>query len=104
MDDPNVKLKFLDQLINQLEISSEKSLLDMESSGLHFVHGAFQNGHKNVKWDVSTALQRFCKWFHESSAKRADYKKTNYNSVFPMKFCTARCVENVNLVQSFGYL
>ena len=56
MDGPNVNLKFLDQLINQLEIQSEKSLLDMGSCGLHVVHGAFQNGHKNAKWNVNTAL------------------------------------------------
>ena len=49
MDGPNFNLKFLDQLINQSEIQSEKSLLDMGSSGLHVVHGAFQNGHKNAK-------------------------------------------------------
>ena len=51
MDGPNVNLKFLDQLINELEIQSEKSLLDMGSCGLHVVHG-----HKNIKWNVNTAL------------------------------------------------
>ena len=56
MDGPNVNLKFLDQLINQLEIQSEKSMLDMGSRALHVVHGAFQNGHKNAKWNVNTAL------------------------------------------------
>ena len=56
MDDPNLNLKFLDQFINQLEIQSEKSLLDMGSCDLHVVHGAFQNGHKNTKWNVNTAL------------------------------------------------
>ena len=56
MDDPNLNLKFLDQFINQLEIQSEKSLLDMGSCDLHVVHGAFQNGHKNAKWNVNTAL------------------------------------------------
>ena len=59
MDGPNVNLKFSDQLIDQLEIQSEKSLLDMGSCGLHVVHGAFQNGHKIAKWNVNTALQSF---------------------------------------------
>ena len=59
MDGPNVNLKFSDQLIDQLEIQSEKSLLDMGSCGLHVVHGAFQNGHKITKWNVNTALQSF---------------------------------------------
>ena len=31
IDGPNVKLKFLDQLIDQLEIQSEKSVLDMQA-------------------------------------------------------------------------
>ena len=31
----------------------------MGSYGLHVVHGAFQNGHKNTKWNVNTALQSF---------------------------------------------
>ena len=51
-----INLKFLDQPIDQLEIQSEKSLLDMGSCGLHSVHGAFQNGNKNAKWNVNTAL------------------------------------------------
>ena len=56
MDNPKINLKFLDQPIDQLEIQSEKSLLDMGSCGLHSVHGAFQNGNKNAKWNVNTAL------------------------------------------------
>ena len=31
IDGPNVKLKFLDQLIDQLEIQSEKSVLDIQA-------------------------------------------------------------------------
>ena len=49
MDDPKINLRFLDQLIDQLEIQLDKSLLDVGSCGLHVVHGAFQNGHKNAK-------------------------------------------------------
>ena len=56
MDNPKINLKFLDQPIDQLEIQSEKSLLDMGSCGLHSVHGAFQNGNKNAQWNVNTAL------------------------------------------------
>ena len=52
MDGSNINLKCLDQLIDQLEIQLEKSLLDMGSCGLH-VHGAFQNGLKNAKWNVT---------------------------------------------------
>ena len=46
MDGPNVNLKFLDQRIDQLEIQSEKPLLDMGSCGFHVVNGAFRNEHK----------------------------------------------------------
>ena len=56
MDGPNVNLKFLGLLIDQLEIQFEKSLLDMGSCSQHTLHGAFQNGHKNAKWNVNTAL------------------------------------------------
>ena len=56
MDGPNVNLKFLGLLIDQLEIQFEKSLLDMGSWSQHTLHGAFQNGHKNAKWNVNTAL------------------------------------------------
>ena len=99
MDGPNFNLKVLDQLINQSEIQLEKSLLDMGSSGLHVVHGAFQNGHKNAKWNVSTALRSFYKLFHDSPVRRTDYQKINYSSVFPIKFCTTRWVENVKPAQ-----
>ena len=59
------------------------------------VHGAFQNGHKNAKWKVNTALRSFYKLFHDSPARQADYQKINDSSVFPMTFCTTRWVENV---------
>ena len=67
----------------------------MGSCDLHVVHGAFQNGHRNAKWNVNTALQSFYKLFHDSLARRADYQKINDSSVFPMKFCTTRWLENV---------
>ena len=60
VDGANVNLKFLDQLIDQLEIQLEKSLLDVESCGLHVAHGAFQNGHKNAKWNVNTEAFTNC--------------------------------------------
>ena len=77
----------------------EKSLLDRGSCGLHVVHGTFQNGHKNAKWNVNTALRSFYKLFHDSPARQADYQKINDSSVFPMKFCTTRWVENVKPAQ-----
>ena len=61
----------------------------------HILHGAFQNEHKNAKWNVNTALRSFYKLFHDSQARQADYQKTNDSSVFPMKFCTNSCAENV---------
>ena len=71
----------------------------MGSCGLHVVHDAFQNGHKNTKWNENTALESFYKLFRGSPARRADYQKTNDSSVFPMKFCTTTWVENVKPVQ-----
>ena len=95
MDGSNVSSEFLDQLIDQLEIQSEKSV----GYGImwlwdHVVHGAFQNGHKNAKWKVNTALRSFYKLFHDSPARQAYYQKINDSSVFPMTFCTTRWVEN----------
>ena len=71
----------------------------MGSCDLHVVHSAFQNGHRNAKWNVSTALRSFYKLFHDSPARRADYQKINDSSVFPMKFCMTRWVENVKPAQ-----
>ena len=49
----------------------------MGSCSWHFVHGAFQNGHKNAEWNVNTALRSFCKLFHNSPARGADHQKIN---------------------------
>ena len=44
----------------------------MWSYGLHVVHRAFQNGHKNAVWKINSVLRSFYKLFY-SPAIREDY-------------------------------
>ena len=64
MDGPSVNWKFLCAFNDDFE--GKFVLLEMWSCGLHVVHGALQNGHKNAVWNVNSVLRTFDKLFHDS--------------------------------------
>ena len=77
MDGPNVNLRFLDQLIKQLEIQSEKSLLDMGSCGLHtfsMVHSKMNtkmlNGMKTLLYEAFTNCSMTAKPGEQTTKKQ----------------------------------
>ena len=59
VDGPSVNWKFFDALFDDFEEKFEGTLLEMASCGLHVVHGAFKNGHKNPVWNINSVLRSF---------------------------------------------
>ena len=59
VDGPSVNWKFFDALIHDFEEKFEGTLLEMTSVGLHVVHGAFKDGHKNPVWNINSVLRSF---------------------------------------------
>ena len=100
MDGPSVNWKFIDELSNDDAFGSdEPELLEIGSCGLHVVHGAFQTGHNAVNWNVNSTLRSCYRILKDSPARRADYSSVTGSTLFPLKFCSTRWVENASVAQ-----
>ncbi|KAG0412027.1 hypothetical protein HPB47_010844 [Ixodes persulcatus] len=59
MDGPNVNLKFLRSLKEELRASdTNHQILDIGSCGLHVVNGAFKAGHAATHWDLVVVVKK----------------------------------------------
>jgi len=95
MDGPSVNWKFLETFAaNTRPDSTDPTLFDLGSCGLHVVHGAFQTGHKAAGWTVNETLRGMYGLFKDSPARRADYTTQTGSTTFPKKFCQVRWIGN----------
>ena len=74
------------------------------SCRLHTVSNAFQNGAKKKKkkktgWKLDKVLKSMWKVFQDSPARRDIYVRVSKSTIFPMKFCPTRWVENVTVAE-----
>ena len=96
MDGPSVNWSFLDKLKAELEREPDDPvLLHLGICGLHIVHGAFQTGARASGFDIGSLLSSLYYMFNNSPARRDDYTMLTSSTVFPLKFCAHRWVENV---------
>lgn len=96
MDGPNVNWAFLRELGAKHE---HIKLLDLGSCGLHILHGAFKDGVKTTEWDVDVFLRDIYNLFKDVPARRALYTQYSKSELFPLKFCSHRWLENVEVAQ-----
>ena len=83
-------------------------LVEIESCGLHVVHGAFGTDVEKTDWKMGKKLNAAWSIFKKSSARRSDYLSVNniacrndYNSVkgiFPLKYVGHRWLENGKVI------
>lgn len=97
MDGPNVNWRFYNLLQQEINETGEDvpTLVNIGSCGLHVVHNAFKKGANESQWNVEDVLSSLHWLFVDSSARREDYTEITSNTVFPLKFCKHRWVENV---------
>ena len=88
MDGPNVNWKFLELLAESRVEAEIPSLINIDSCGIHVMHGAFKTGTKASGWGVSKILKALARLFLDSPARRADYVEMTGSSLFLMSFCT----------------
>ena len=79
------------------EKTGSKFLLDIDSCGLHIVHGAFKTGNKSTSWDLNTFLYAVFNLFKDSLAKRGDFILFTGSNKFPLKFYV-QWFENMDVV------
>ena len=97
MDGPNVNWATFDKLTNDIESETGKSLLNVGSCGLHIVHNAFKAAYSVLDWDIQHKLNSLYWLFKDSPAKREDFTELTGCSIFPIKFCAHRWLENVSV-------
>lgn len=97
MDGPNVNWAFNNLLKEHLCDSDPEcpTFVPTGSCGLHIVHGALQAGHNATDWNVNSILSSLWLFFKDSPSKRALFSEVTGGSVFPLRFCAHRWVENV---------
>lgn len=100
MDGPAVNYKFIQELQSfLLKEESNTNLLNVGSCGLHTLHNAFKCGMKETSWELSKFLRAIFNLFKDVPARRAIYTATTKSSLFPLKFCPVRWLQNGNVAQ-----
>lgn len=91
MDGPNVNMKFLRSLKEELkELDESHNILDIGSCGLHVMNGAYKAGLAATGWDVIGFLRSSYNLFKCVPARHADYVTFTGSALFPLKFCAVR--------------
>nr|CAD7428702.1 unnamed protein product [Timema monikensis] len=75
------------------------SLLNLETCGLHVVHGSLRTGVESVDWDISNLLHHMYYLFTDSPARRALFTQLTRCASFPSKFCGVQRLENAKCFQ-----
>ncbi|XP_051165127.1 uncharacterized protein LOC127283960 [Leptopilina boulardi] len=100
MDGPNVNLKFLKDLKVYLKnCECDTVLLELGSCGIHTCHNGFKAGFSATDWDIVKFLRGLYNVFKDVPSRRALYTCYTNSSIFPMKFCSIRWLENADVAQ-----
>ena len=95
MDGPNVDWKFYSMLTDEVKKEHNSHMLNIGSCGLHILHGAFKDGAVASGWQLDRLFSNLHWLFQDSPARREDYTKVTGSSLFALKFCKHRWLENV---------
>lgn len=98
MDGPNVNLKFLREVKEKLE----EEACEIIACDLHVIHGAFRTGHKATEWNLNSIFRASYQLFKDSPARQADFIAITGCSIFPLKFCEVRWLENIPTGERFA--
>ena len=96
MDGPRVNWKLLKLLCEdrEKEDADLPKILNISSCGLHVVHGAFCTGCQATEWKIEGLLRALWYLFHDTPARRDDYKQVTGSAMFPVKFCATQWIED----------
>ena len=95
MDWPNVNWKLYESIVEERNENDDyPDLIDIGSSSLHVVHGAFRTGVQKTKWGIDSILQALYNLFPNSPVKREDYTNITGSKVFPLPFSGTRRIQD----------
>ena len=95
LDGPNTNWSVHEKLKNIQSCEEVPQLFEVDSCGLHVIHGAFQSGVKTTGWEIEKIFKGMWRLFHDSPARRDTYITINRSDQFPLMFCQTRWVEDV---------
>ena len=95
MDGPNVNWKVFNDLQADVEKQTSMKMLQTGSCGIHILHNSFRTGCAAAKWDIEDILSKLYTLFLDCPARREDFIAQTGSSVFPLKFCSHRWLENI---------
>ncbi|KAH9362625.1 hypothetical protein HPB48_001278 [Haemaphysalis longicornis] len=99
MEGPNVNLMLLRSLKEEFAASGgSQKMLDIGSCGLHVVNGAFKLGHNVTNWHIVVFLRSIYNLFKNVPACRADYVGLTGSTLFLLKFCSVRWLQNSKVI------
>ncbi|KAL8560069.1 hypothetical protein ACOMHN_041538 [Nucella lapillus] len=97
MDGPNVNWAAYASIQKEMESQASKQMLQTGSCGIHIVHNAFKAGCNAAgsDWDMEDFLTKLYILFLDCPARRDDFVNVTRSSIFPLKFCKVRWLENI---------
>ena len=101
MDGPSVNLKFYRDYVSCRSESpaGTPSLVDIGVCGLHVVHGAFKTGVNSTSWKIDNLLRSLYYLFHDTYARRTEYREITGSQNFPLQFCATRWTEDSSVAE-----
>lgn len=99
MNGPNVNLKAFKGLQEHLHKNYQVRCLDLGSCSLHTVHNAYKAGLTVSEWRLDVLLSSVSRLFLDAPARREDFVAVTGQSLFPLKFCAHRWIENVPIIE-----
>jgi hypothetical protein len=104
LDGPNVNKALLSLWNEECTALQVPMVLDTGTCQLHVIHGALQSGHQAVDWKINEFLSSCYYMFKDSPKRRGDFSRITEQSVFPLKFCQHRWVENTSVIERVLHL
>ena len=99
MDGPSTNWKFLDLLNRSRAAQQLPKLLNIESSSLHILHGAFKTGSEKASWEMKSVLKASFHFLHDTPARRDIFISVTDCSVFSLYFCATRWIEDSDVAK-----
>lgn len=100
MDGPSANWLFYKKIIDKEFSSLDKpGLINCGSCGLHNIHGSFKHGIEALSWELDSFFKSLFRLLDKAPARREDYIEASKQSVFPLKFCKCRWVENLSVAE-----
>lgn len=96
MDGPNVNLKLYRDLVSHLE---KNYACTTNSRSLHIVHNVYKIAHNKTWNDIHSFLRSLYYLFKDFFTRRADYTYFSQSTLFPLKFCSVRWLENKRVIE-----